>query len=182
MDSIKKILKIVLATILILIIGFSVYAFFLPKEQKVYQAITIKASDTVVYDLVHDFRSWESWHCWQKYDTTIHYSYSEKSYGLGAIRRWESKQMDAGSNTMSTDIPYKKVGYKTEIGSLKSLETEIEIFKKNDKEVELIWREKISCNWNPFMKFIIRGIAKRLMAPDIHENLEGIKKAAEEKK
>lgn len=181
MQSLKKILKIVLASFLLLIMGFSIYAFFLPKEQKVYQAISIQASDTVVYNLIHDFKNWESWHCWQKYDTTIHYSYSEKSSGPGAVRRWESKQMDAGSTTFSVDIPYKKIGYKTEIGSLKSLESEIEIFRKNDNEVELIWREKITSNWNPFMKFIIRGIAQRLMAPDIHDNLQGIKKAAETK-
>jgi len=106
----KRLLKY-LIIFLILIAILAVVAMALsPKKMAFEESITVDAPATVVYNMVNDFRQWESWSPWAELDSNAVNTYTDKSIGVGA--RWEWKGNDAlgeGSQTIKASTPSESI-------------------------------------------------------------------------
>lgn len=87
-----KIVKRILLLLLILVIGFCIYAALQPGAYEVNRTRTLKAPVEVVYSSVSDYKNWEAWGPWKEEDPSMTFSYDEKTKGVGASYGWSGAE------------------------------------------------------------------------------------------
>jgi predicted transcriptional regulator YdeE len=102
-----KILKYLLFLILIIIIGSAIYFGTKDGTYDIQDSLVIQAPPEVVFNKVNDYRSWENWGPWKKEDSTITFTYAEKTSGEGASYSWDGNM--SGSMTTVKVIPSKEI-------------------------------------------------------------------------
>ncbi len=102
-----KILKYLLFLILLIIIGSAIYFGTKDGTYNIRDSMIIKAPPEVVFKKVDNLKSWESWSPWKKKDSTLIFTYAEKSVGEGASFSWDGNVN--GSLTTTKTIPYKEI-------------------------------------------------------------------------
>lgn len=102
-----KILKYLLFLILIVIIGGAIYFGTKDGSYNISDSLTMNAPAEVVFNKVNDLKSWETWGPWKKADSTMIFSYAEKTSGEGASYSWEGEM--SGSMTTTKVIPNKVI-------------------------------------------------------------------------
>lgn len=95
-----KILKYLLFLLLIVLIGGAVYFGTQDGNYDLSETKTIEAPAAVVFNTVNDLRTWEEWGPWKKEDSTMIFSYAEKTVGEGASYSWTG-EMDGALKTSS---------------------------------------------------------------------------------
>ena len=102
-----KILKYLLFLILIIIIGSAIYFGTKDGTYDIQDSMVIQAPPEVVFNKVNDYRNWESWGPWKKEDSTMTFTYAEKTSGEGASYSWDGDM--SGSMTTTKVIPNKEI-------------------------------------------------------------------------
>lgn len=160
----KKFLRI-LIFLLVLIMLLAIAAMFLaPKKLTLAESTTVDAPPTLVYNLVNDFKKWETWSPWEDLDPNVVNSYSEKSSGVGARRSWKGNK-NVGEGTQKIIA--------TEIG--KSIDTELEfngfdgvsksnwLFEEDNGKTKVTWDfngAETGLVFRPF-NWIMKGALKK---------------------
>lgn len=81
-------LKILLATVVVLIAAVLLFAATRPGTFRVERHIAIKAPAARVYALIDDFRQWQAWSPYERRDPSMQRTYSGAASGIGAIYAW----------------------------------------------------------------------------------------------
>lgn len=102
-----KILKYLLFLLLLIVIGSAIYFGTKDGRYDLQESLVIKAPPELVFSKVNDYRSWEEWGPWKKGDSTIRFTYAEKTSGQGASYSWEGEV--SGSMTTTKVIPNKEI-------------------------------------------------------------------------
>lgn len=95
-----KILKYLVFLILIVVIAGAVYFGTQDGSFDLSETKTINAPVSLVFNKVNDYKSWEHWGPWKKEDSTMIFSYPEKTTGEGASYSWTG-MMDGSMKTTS---------------------------------------------------------------------------------
>lgn len=102
-----KLLKYLLFLLLIVIIGSAIYFGTKDGTYDVKDSMIIPAPAAVVFKQVDDYKNWEKWGPWKKEDSTITFTYAEKTVGEGASYSWDGEM--SGSMTTTKVIPNKEI-------------------------------------------------------------------------
>ncbi|OAD92138.1 AraC family transcriptional regulator [Aequorivita soesokkakensis] len=102
-----KIIKYLLFLILLIIIGSAIYFGTKEGTYDIQDSMVIQAPPEVVFNKVNDFKSWEKWGPWKKEDSTMTFTYAEKTAGEGASYSWDGDM--SGSMTTTKVIPNKEI-------------------------------------------------------------------------
>lgn len=98
-----KILKYLLFLILLIFIGSAIYFGTKDGTFDIQDSLIIEAPQEVVFNQVNEYKNWENWSPWKKLDSTITFTYAEKSAGEGASFAWDGESV--GSLTTTKVIP-----------------------------------------------------------------------------
>ncbi len=102
-----KIIKYLFFLVLIIIIGAAVYFGTKDGTYDIKDTAIVNAPSEVVFNKVNDLKSWETWGPWKAEDSTMTFTYAEKTTGEGASYSWDG-EMD-GSMTTTRVIPNKEI-------------------------------------------------------------------------
>lgn len=102
-----KIIKYLLFLILLIIIGSAIYFGTKDGTYDLQDSMVINAPPEVVFNKVNDYKSWETWGPWKKEDSTMTFTYAEKTAGEGASYSWDGQM--SGSMTTTKVIPNKEI-------------------------------------------------------------------------
>lgn len=102
-----KILKYLFFLLLIIIIGSAIYFGTQDGTYDVQDSAIIAAPPEVVFNKVNDYKSWEKWGPWKKQDSTMTFTYAEKTSGEGASYSWDGEM--SGAMTTTKVIPNKEI-------------------------------------------------------------------------
>jgi uncharacterized protein YndB with AHSA1/START domain len=105
-----KVLKFVVALVLLLVVAVVVVGLFLPKKYDVERSITIDAPPEVVFAYLNDLEKWEAWEPFSKSDASIVTTIGEPSAGVGATQSWTSDGGN-GSLTFTMADPDQGIAY-----------------------------------------------------------------------
>jgi len=83
-----RILRTLVLTLVLLMIGFLVVGFFLPTEYRVSRQIEIDAPPEAVHAYVGDLSRWDEWTPWKEMDPALKITLGEKTAGVGASQSW----------------------------------------------------------------------------------------------
>ncbi len=109
-----RIFKRILFALLGIIALALLVAAFLPKHLEYERSIDIKASKEVVFNIVNDLKTQETWGPWQKEDPTIKNIYNEVEAGVGQVSNWTSEGSGNGSQTITESTPPSSVKTRVE--------------------------------------------------------------------
>lgn len=87
--------KIVLLLGVLFLIG-SIYLASLNGSYDVKHSRMIKASETLIFNDLIEFKNWEEWAPWYEKDRAIQVSYGDKTQGVGASYSWVSEVENNG--------------------------------------------------------------------------------------
>ena len=90
-----------------MIIGSAIYFGTKDGTYDIQDSMVIQAPPEVVFNKVNDYKNWESWGPWKKQDSTITFTYAEKTSGEGASYSWDGEM--SGSMTTTKVIPNKEI-------------------------------------------------------------------------
>jgi len=102
-----KIVKYLFFLLLIVVIGSSIYFGTQDGNYNIAESKIIPAPAELVFDQINDLRTAENWGPWKAEDSTMTFSYAEKTSGEGASYSWEGV-MD-GAMTTTKVIPNKEI-------------------------------------------------------------------------
>lgn len=139
---------------LITFVGGSLYLATLDGHYEVKRTHLINAPIEVAFDVVNDYKTWEQWGPWNETDSTIVYTFPEKTVGVGATFFWKASSGDGNMENLVSvlndsiqDITYFD-GKGIVNGTWK--------FKKAAKGVEVTWK------MNGEMPFMARFMATKM--------------------
>ncbi len=102
-----KLLKYFLLFLLITIIGIAIFISTKPNTYNIKDTHLLKASPEAVFNTVNNLKTWENWGPWNKEDTTMVYTYTDKTVGKGASYSW--KGMMNGAIKTTAIVPNKEI-------------------------------------------------------------------------
>jgi len=102
-----KILKYLFFLLLIMVIGGSIYFGTLDGNYDIANSKIIPAPAELVFNQINDLRASENWGPWKTEDSTMTFSYAEKTSGEGASYSW--KGIMDGAMTTTKVIPNKEI-------------------------------------------------------------------------
>ena len=94
-----KIIKFLLAFILVLVLGLIIGSFFLPSTAQVERSITIEKPVDNVFSIVNDLSRFNEWSPWHGLDPQANYQFEGPQSGVGAKMMWQSQDKNVGSGS-----------------------------------------------------------------------------------
>lgn len=105
-----KILKIIIAAIIVLIVVIAAVGLFLPTSYTVKRSAKISAQPEEVHKYVGDLEMWEEWNPWKESDPTLVIMLGAKSTGVGASQSWVGDS-GTGALTITESSPSDGIKY-----------------------------------------------------------------------
>lgn len=102
-----KVLKFLLFLILIVLIGGAIYFGAKDGAYDISQSKTIKAPNSLLFDTVNEYKTWESWGPWKEEDPNMTFSYPDKTSGVGGSYSWDGEF--SGSMTTTNLVENKSI-------------------------------------------------------------------------
>lgn len=153
--------------------------FFSPKKMAFQESVTIDAPPKVVYNMVNDFKQWDTWSPWAAIDSNVVNTFTDKTAGVGA--RWEWKgnaEVGEGSRTITESVPFEKIKTALTLSSMKGKESGVEWSFLPDGD-----KTKVSLNFDgaesPFFLRPFNFLMKSGITKTYNQGLSNIKKLAE---
>jgi len=85
-----KLLNTLFKSIFLLLLVIIVIGLTLPQNYSVNKKIEIDANTNTIKSLLTDFNQWHKWSPWKQVDSSIEFTVSEPSMGVGAHQSWQS--------------------------------------------------------------------------------------------
>ncbi|MDP3353478.1 MAG: AraC family transcriptional regulator, partial [Flavobacteriaceae bacterium] len=95
-----KILKYILFLLLIAFVGGALYLATIDGNYEVKRTRLVKAPLEVAFEVVNDYKTWEYWGPWNETDSTIVYTFPEKTVGAGATFSWKASSGDGNMENL----------------------------------------------------------------------------------
>ena len=108
-------LKIILGTLAVIIVGFVVVVALQPAEFRVARSATMSAPAAAVFAQVNDLHKWEAWSPWAKRDPAMKQTYDGAPAGVGAISAWAgNREVGEGRMTITESRPDELIRFRLE--------------------------------------------------------------------
>ncbi len=166
-----KILKRIGWFLLILLVVLLIASFLISKDAHIESSVEIDAPKNMVYNVVSDLKTHESWNPWKLNDETMVYQYPGTTSGKGAEYTWTSENSGNGS--------YKFTGAEdgNSLTSLVSFDGQGEgtgkfLFEEVDGKTKATWSFDTTIPW-PMN--IMNPILSRSMKKSLKNGLNGVK-------
>ncbi len=106
-------LKIILISLAVLVVGFLVVAALQPAAYRVERSASIPAPASVVFDQVNDLRRFQTWSPWAKLDPAATMTFEGPASGVGAATTWVgNSEVGEGTMTITESRPSEFVSFR----------------------------------------------------------------------
>src|ERR1041385_4967226 len=92
-----KILKVLVAAVVLLLAAAFAYGLTLPNTSHLVRSTTIAAPACTVYAQLDNYRNFNKWSPWEQYDPNMRQTVEGPAHGVGARQSWVSKAVGDGS-------------------------------------------------------------------------------------
>ncbi len=108
-----KFLKYLIITLLVLLVGWCIWAATLSGKMHIERSILINADSKIAFEPVNDLSQWGKWSYWDNIDPNMKNTYEGPASGVGAKKLWESTNdsVGKGSITVTASEPGKLMAY-----------------------------------------------------------------------
>ncbi len=176
----NKYLKILIAILVSLLVLIILVSYFAPKQLIVKESIKIEAPAVITYNLVNDYSKWPLWSPWEKLDTNIVHSYTDKSYGVGAKWSWKgNEKVGEGSQTILASEESKSIKMSLEFNGVDGEAISNWTFNESDNTTEVSW--DFESPETPFFFKAFNLLMKGALTDSYKEGLNNLKKISEER-
>ena len=166
-----KSLKIITYALFGIITTFLLSNFFFNEKFKIITSVNIKSSPFIIYDQINNFKNWENWDPWLIKDTTIKINISNKTFGVGAYRTWESENSGNGRIEIINTEYIKQIDFEINIDKNHPIYATFYLESYNNK-VKLTWQNKGSL---PFVARVFGPVISKMMKSNHIEGLNLLK-------
>lgn len=170
---------LIIILVLLAIIAVALMAFS-PKKMTLSEEITVKAPANMAFNMVNDFKKWDSWSPWMAMDPNAVHTFTDKSAGVGAQWSWDGNQdVGKGSQTIVESISGEKIKTSLKIGGWDGESFSNWYFKEKDGKTTIIWDfdgAETPFVFRPFNLFMKSGLKNTY-----REGLESIKSQVEDR-
>lgn len=166
-----KVLKIFLYAILGILALYLLACIVLPDRFEVSRSIEIDADPTIVFNQVNNFTNWDNWEVWSEMDSTMSYSFGDRTYGVGASRSWTSEKVGNGTMRITNSELLKQIDFDISIDDWNTFEGHF-IFEPTEMGVKVTWTDEGD------LDFLVRGmgpIFDVMMGKDFEKGLSNLK-------
>lgn len=137
MRTFLKYLIIILVLLALIAVGLMALS---PSQLKFSEEITVKAPANMVFNMVNDFKKWESWSPWQEMDPDAVHTFTDKSAGVGAKWGWKgNKEVGEGSQSITESVPGQKIRTSLKFGGWDLESFSDWTFKEKDGKTTITW-------------------------------------------
>lgn len=173
MKTLKKILIIIGVLILLLLI----LAIFMPKSASVSKTMDMDAPRNVVFNIVNELTTWDSWSPWLEEDPDIVTHMGDISSGIGANYSWESPKMGDGKLSFTNVVLNEHIDVALEMEGQDSGDGFFTFQEVNDK-TKVTWSYNIKMGYptNLMAPIMNWGMSSRMKS-----GLKGIEKLAKQR-
>lgn len=174
MKKLKKFLKWVLISLLVIIGLYCLIGLFAPSVYKVERTKTISASPAIVYSQISNLKSWNSWTAWARMDSAMTTTYEGVDGELGSLMRWESEEMGAGNVEITELVPNEKVGYKLTFVDWGSVSTGVFTISDSSGSSYVSWSNEGDIPFIMRTMCLFMGGMDAMMGPDFEKGLNNL--------
>jgi len=176
-----KWLKRILLGLLVAAGLFVAIGLLLPGKYHVQRSIAIAAGPAQIYPYLATLKKWPEWSAWTTaQDPTLVYSYEGPDSGIGAISRWEAKQLGQGEMKLTAADPAKGVEFDLSfehgqyrcVGAMR--------FTPTGGDTQLVWSMDGDAGANPISRWF-NLLMDQMVGPDLEAGLAKLKRVAEGK-
>lgn len=145
-----RIVKRLLAAILILVIALVAVSYLLPRDIKVARSIEINAPASEVFAQVNGLKAGADWSPWLKRDPDVQLTYSGPDTGVGSKLEWTSEhpQVGNGKQEIVESIENEKVLTALDFGDMGTA-TAAFILIENNGVTTITWDMETDMGMNP---------------------------------
>jgi len=173
-----KIVKWLLAVVLLLAAVLVLGGYLLSPKFVVSRSVSIAAPPDKVYALVADPRRWKDWTVWNRRDPAMKMDYSGPPSGAGAAWSWQSKTEGDGRMTFTAAEPGQRVAYELYFPDFGTTSKGAVTLAAEGSGTRVTWSIAGDMGSNPLMRWFALG-ADSLIGKDFAEGLAGLKTMAE---
>lgn len=136
----KKFLRILIFILVALLLAVILAMFLAPKKMVLEKSTTIDAPPMLVYNLIDDFKNWESWSPWKDLDPDAINTYSKKSEGVGARWSWKGNAaVGEGSQKMIAVDAGKSINTELEFNGFDGVSKSNWTFEEDNGGTKVTW-------------------------------------------
>lgn len=177
----KRVLKFISISVIVLLIAFVGGAYLLPQHVTVERDVVIDAPPQEVFVHLNSFENFNEWSPWAKLDPDTKYTYKGPKSGVGARMEWTSDDPNVGNGTQEiiTSEPYSLVESNLDFGTDG---TAVAYYKLDpqDGATDLTWGLRADMGNNPIGRWM--GLAMdSMVGADYEKGLASLKKLIESK-
>ena len=173
-----KMLKNVGIALGIILVIAAVIVYFLPKEYKFSNSITIDRPVEVVYAQVADFKTWGKWDPWAEKDTNTKATVEGTAGAKGEKMSWESKVVGQGSMTIGWTTANKAIRTNdTIVKPYPGISADVWEFEADGNKTKVTWTSSGGLPY-PFARIFGLTFPKEICADEAH-GLDNLKKFIE---
>ncbi len=174
MRIIKRIGILLLALIVLALIAAAI----MPKHFAYERSASINAPKEVVFSIVNDLKTQETWGPWKKGDPTIQNTYNEVASGVGQKTAWTSEKSGNGSQTITESTPSSAVKLKIDFEGEGGGDSEYKLEDGEGGGTKATWVFSYDV---PYPFNLLAGMMGGTMNKMLEEGLAGLKEMAEKK-
>lgn len=114
-----RILKRILAGIVILVAAFFLAAYLFPRQVQVERSITVAAEPAAIFPHVNSLKATEAWSPWLSRDPETRITYAGPDAGTGAAMEWVSEHpyVGSGKQTITESVDNARVVMALDFGA-----------------------------------------------------------------
>lgn len=173
-----KIVKWLLGTVILLILGLVGIGMLLPSTFKVSRSISISAPADKVYALIVDPRQWKQWSVWNQRDPAMRIDYSGAPSGAGAVWAWRSASQGDGRMTFTAAEPGLRLAYDLYFPDFGTTSTGDLRLTAQGGTTQVTWTMNGDMGRNPFYHWLAL-FADGMVGKDFEGGLANLKAVAE---
>ena len=172
----KKLLKWVVALVVLVVAGVVVVGLFLPSQYDIERSVTIDAPPQMVFRYLNDLEQWKHWEPFSESDVSIVTQRGVVTAGVGATQSW-SGDSGSGSLTFTMADPAKGIAYDLDFDGYDPASAQM-LFEGVDGKTVLTWsmQGKVS---TPVVGGYFVLLLDAMIGPMYDDGLDNIKRVAE---
>ncbi len=175
-----KVIKSLIALLIIIIVLFIVIGIFLPKDYTVSRSVVIDASSQQIHPYLNNLNNWPKWSPWAENDPTLKVTVGDISSGVGASQSWVGKDGD-GSLVITGSNPQKGLDYDLEFNQGQfQCKSDFE-YVPDGQNTQVVWEMKGRVD-TPVLGGYFAAKMDSWVGAEFYKGLQNLKKAVEENK
>lgn len=164
---------------LLAVFGVAIFigGYFLPTTWTVERTQVMPGPPEIVFDRINTLTEWSDWDPWStgKSGETVTVMYTfEGEEGVGATRRWASKDIGRGVMKITESVPHTKVGVSIQFGEDNPpVQATFTLSPTDGGQTAVTWSIDGETSMRPLGNYLTLLI-EQVVGPDIERGLQGL--------